>query len=58
MSIAKRCRQLQRRFGIRVGETTLRSYYKQAKIKYRYPVRSLDTAHSEDKIRSLRVDFL
>ena len=58
LSVAQRCREIQRRFGVRIGATTLSRYYKQAKIKYRFPVRSLDTCHSPDKIRSLRVDFL
>ena len=58
MGVDRRCRELQRRFGVRIGCTTLRTYYKEAKIKYRLPVRSLDTSHSPDALRQMRIDFL
>lgn len=60
MTLIARCRELVQRYGIRakIDGSTLGNYYKDAKIKYCCPQRSLATSLSEADLRERRVDFL
>lgn len=58
LTLEQRCVKINEKFAVSIGRTTLKNYYKAAAISYRYPVRSLDTAWSEEQLRSRRVNFL
>lgn len=60
LSLEARCQKLVDRYGpvARIDSTTLANYYKERKIRYRYPLRGLDTRLTDDELREQRVEFL
>ena len=55
LSLEARCREIRERFGpgAQIDPSTLWHYYRMAKVKFRQPLRSLDTTLSEVSISSI-----
>ena len=60
LSLEARCAEIRDRFGenARIDPTTLRNYYRQAKIRFRQPLSNLDTVLTDDQLRERRITFL
>ena len=53
LCLEARCKRIEDKYGIKIDPSTLWHYYRKAKIRFRQPLRYMDTALSEVSIRCI-----